>query len=48
VTRLEAELAHATRRAERAEQWLLRIREEIEGHLIPSLAAVSNWRAERS
>jgi hypothetical protein len=48
VSRLEAELAEAKRRAERAEHWLSRIREEIEGHLIPSFAAVQNWRNERS
>ena len=48
VSRLEAELAEAKRRAERAEHWLSRIREEIEGHLIPSFAAVRNWQNERS
>jgi hypothetical protein len=48
ATRLEAQLAEAKRRAERAEQWLLRIREEIGAHFIPSLAAVRDRRTERS
>jgi hypothetical protein len=33
VSRLEAELGEAKRRAERAEHWISRIHEEIEGHL---------------
>jgi hypothetical protein len=37
--RLEADLAQAEQRAERAEQWLLVIRQEIEGHLMPSFQA---------
>jgi chromosome segregation ATPase len=40
VSRLEADLAQAERRAERAEQWLVLIRREIEGHLMPSFAAL--------
>src|SRR5437588_4924419 len=43
VTRLEIELAEAKRRAERAEQWLVRIREEVDGGLMPSFAAVRKW-----
>jgi hypothetical protein len=38
--RLETELVNATQRAERAEQWLSRIRNQIEADLIPSFTAV--------
>ena len=38
--RLKAELAQAELRANRAEQWLALIRQEIEGHLMPQLAAM--------
>jgi hypothetical protein len=40
VRRLETELAQAELRADRAEQWLVVIRREIEGHLMPSFAAM--------
>jgi hypothetical protein len=36
----EADLAQAELRADRAEQWLVLIRGEIEGHLMPSFAAM--------
>jgi len=36
--RLEVDLAVAMQRAERAEQWLELIRQEVEGHLLPSFA----------
>jgi hypothetical protein len=39
-SRLEADVAQARQRADRAEQWLVRIRREIEGHLMPSFGAV--------
>jgi len=38
--RLKAELAQAELRANRAEQWLALIRQEIEDHLMPPLAAM--------
>ena len=41
-SRLEADLAEAERRAGRAEQWLVRIRREVDGQLMPSLTAVHN------
>jgi hypothetical protein len=41
IVRLEADLADATQRADRAEQWLL-IRREIEDHLMPSFTAIHN------
>jgi hypothetical protein len=37
VLRLEADLTHAKNRAERAEQWLMLIRREIEEHLMPAM-----------
>jgi len=37
--RLKADLAQAELRADRAEQWLVLIRKEIEDHLMPSFAA---------
>ena len=40
VSRLEADLAQTKLRADRAEQWLVLIRREIEGHLMPSFAAM--------
>jgi hypothetical protein len=40
IRRLETEFAHAKLRADRAEQWLVVIRREIEGRLIPSFAAM--------
>jgi hypothetical protein len=39
-SRFRADLAQAELRADRAEQWLVLIRREIEEHLIPSLAAM--------
>jgi hypothetical protein len=44
VIRLEAELANAKRRAERAEYWLSRIRDQIEGDLIPSFTSMLEGR----
>jgi chromosome segregation ATPase len=38
--RLEADVAQARQRADRAEQWLVRIRREIEGHLMPAFGAM--------
>jgi hypothetical protein len=40
IRRLETELAQAELRADRAEQWLVMIRREIEGRLMPSFAAM--------
>ena len=40
IRRLETELAQAGLRADRAEQWLVMIRREIEGRLMPSFAAM--------
>ena len=40
--RLETELAQAELRADRAEQWLVRIRREVDGQLMPSLVGVHN------
>ena len=40
VGRLEAELVQAKQRFDRAEQWLMLIRREIEGHLMPSVTAM--------
>jgi hypothetical protein len=37
VLRLEADLTHAKNRAERAEQWQMLIRREIEEHLMPAM-----------
>ena len=37
VLRLEADLTQAKNRAERAEQWLMLIRREIEEHLLPAM-----------
>jgi chromosome segregation ATPase len=42
IVRLEADLADATQRADRAEQWLMLIRREIEDHLMPSFTAIHN------
>jgi hypothetical protein len=42
IVRLEADLADATQRAVRAEQWLMLIRREIEDHLMPSFTAIHN------
>jgi chromosome segregation ATPase len=39
-SRLEADVAQARQRADRAEQWLVRIRREIEDHLMPSFGAI--------
>jgi hypothetical protein len=36
IIRLEADLTEATHRADRAEQWLMLIRREIEEHLNPN------------
>jgi len=40
VIRLEADLGEAKNRADRAEQWLVLIRREIEDHLMPSVTAM--------
>jgi chromosome segregation ATPase len=40
VLRLEADLMEANNRADRAEQWLILIRREIEDHLMPSVTAM--------
>ena len=40
VIRLEAHLMEANNRADRAEQWLILIRREIEDHLMPSVTAM--------
>jgi hypothetical protein len=40
VLRLEADLVEADNRADRAEQWLILIRREIEDHLMPSVTAM--------
>ena len=42
VCRLETELAETKRRAQRAEQRLVQIRQEIEGCLLPTFAPVRN------
>jgi peptidyl-tRNA hydrolase len=42
VRRLEQELEQAHLRADRAEQWLVRIRHEIEGELMPSFREMHN------
>ena len=47
VVRLEAELVNAKQRAERAEDWLSRIRDQIEGDLIPSFSAMLEAKTER-
>jgi hypothetical protein len=47
VVRLEAELVNAKQRAERAEHWLSRIREQIEGDLIPSFAVMLETKTAR-
>ena len=39
VIRLEADLTEAKNRADRAEEWLMRIRRELDDHLMPSIAA---------
>jgi hypothetical protein len=43
---LKADLAQAELRADRAEQWLVLIRREIEDHLMPSFAAIT-WLLEK-
>jgi predicted nucleic acid-binding Zn-ribbon protein len=48
VFRLETELVNATQRADRAEQWLSRIRHQIEADFIPSFTAVVEGGTERS
>jgi hypothetical protein len=40
VGRLQDELTQAKLRADRAEQWLVRIRRQIEDHLMPSFTAM--------
>ena len=40
VVRVEADLTEAKDRADRAEQWLMLIRREIEDHLMPSVTAM--------
>jgi hypothetical protein len=40
LIRLKSDLAQAELRAERAEQWLLLIRQQIEDHLMPSFATI--------
>ena len=40
VIRVEADLTEAKNCADRAEQWLMRIRREIEDHLMPSVTAM--------
>jgi hypothetical protein len=40
VTRLEADLTEARKRADRAEEWLTLIRREVEDHLMPSVRAM--------
>jgi len=47
VVRLEAELVNAKQRAERAELWLSRIRDQIEGDLIPSFTAMIETKTAR-
>jgi hypothetical protein len=47
VVRLEAELVNAKQRAERAELWLSRIREQIEADLIPSFTAMIETKTAR-
>ena len=47
VVRLEAELVNAKQRAERADLWLSRIREQIEGDLIPSFTAMLETKTAR-
>jgi chromosome segregation ATPase len=42
INQMRSELARANMRAERAEQWLVRIRREIENQLMPSLGAFKN------
>jgi hypothetical protein len=39
-SRLEADLVQARKRADRAEQWLVRIQREVEGHVMPSFGAM--------
>jgi hypothetical protein len=48
VFRLETELTNANQRAERAEYWLSRIRNQIEGNVIPSFAAIRDGSLEHS
>ena len=47
VCRLETELAETKRRAQRAEQRLVQIRQEIEGRLLPAFTPVRNWAPGR-
>jgi chromosome segregation ATPase len=46
VTRLQIELAAARKRAERAEEWLVRIRHEVEGRLLRAFTRPRNGPAE--
>ena len=48
VNRLAMELAEAKERAERAEQWLVRIRKEVEVGLLQSFTRPRNGAAEPS
>jgi hypothetical protein len=45
ISRLQLELADAKGRAERAEQWLVRIRQEVEGRLLPAFTRLRNGRS---
>jgi len=46
-SRLESDLAQARHRADHAEQWLVRIQREIEGHLMPSFGAMHGRGASK-
>ena len=47
VSRLQFELAEAEDRAKRAEQWVARIRQEVEGRVLPAFARLRSGTSER-
>ena len=47
VSRLRFELAEAEDRAKRAEQWVARIRQEVEGRVLPAFARLRSGTSER-
>jgi len=48
IDRLQGELGQAKQRAHRAEQWLVRIREELEGQLMPLFSALHDQLSARN
>ena len=47
VSRLQFDLAEAEDRAKRAEQWVARIRQEVEGRILPAFARLRSGTSER-